>query len=169
MGGSDDSSNLILLTVEEHAEAHRILHEQYGKEEDRIAWLALSSQLEKKSIVELGLKLGRQVANRVLEEKYGENWKHIIAKKGSNRLQEILKEDPDYLSKKNVRAFLGKNHSDETKLKIGKKNSMNQSATKNSQYGTMWITNGTDSIKIKKDEPIPEGWNKGRKCNSTAR
>ena len=32
----------------------------------------------------------------------------------------------------------------------------------NSQYGTMWITNGTENKKIKKDEPIPEGWNKGR-------
>jgi len=29
--------------------------------------------------------------------------------------------------------------------------------------GTMWITNGLESKKIKKDEIIPEGWNKGRK------
>jgi hypothetical protein len=30
MGGTDDPSNLIELTVEEHAEAHRKLWEQYG-------------------------------------------------------------------------------------------------------------------------------------------
>lgn len=45
MGGSDDPSNLIELTVEEHAEAHKILFEKHGHEYDRIAWLALSGQM----------------------------------------------------------------------------------------------------------------------------
>jgi hypothetical protein len=45
MGGTDDPHNLIELTVEEHAEAHRVLFEQYGKEEDRIAWKMLSGQI----------------------------------------------------------------------------------------------------------------------------
>ena len=30
MGGTNDPSNLIELTVEEHAEAHKLLWEQYG-------------------------------------------------------------------------------------------------------------------------------------------
>ena len=30
-GGTDDPSNIIELSVEEHAEAHRILYEQYGR------------------------------------------------------------------------------------------------------------------------------------------
>ena len=34
MGGSDDPSNLIELTREEHALAHKILYEQYGKKEE---------------------------------------------------------------------------------------------------------------------------------------
>ena len=34
LGGSDDPSNLIRLTVEEHAEAHRKLYEEHGLEED---------------------------------------------------------------------------------------------------------------------------------------
>jgi hypothetical protein len=29
-------------------------------------------------------------------------------------------------------------------------------------YGTMWITNGSHSYRIKKDSPIPEGYKKGR-------
>lgn len=33
---------------------------------------------------------------------------------------------------------------------------------KNSQFGSMWITNGNTNMKIKKDTPIPEGWSKGR-------
>jgi hypothetical protein len=45
MGGSNDPSNIVLLTVEEHAEAHRILFEQHNKQEDYIAWKALSGQI----------------------------------------------------------------------------------------------------------------------------
>jgi len=40
-----------------------------------------------------------------------------------------------------------------SKLALGKNNS---------QYGTMWITNGTKNRKIKKDLTIPDGWYKGR-------
>lgn len=46
MGGSDDPSNLIELTVEEHAEAHRKLWEEHGSEYDKIAWLSLTNQIE---------------------------------------------------------------------------------------------------------------------------
>ncbi len=40
-GGSNDPSNIIELTIEEHAEAHRKLYEQYGRWQDRVAWLSL--------------------------------------------------------------------------------------------------------------------------------
>lgn len=59
--------------------------------------------------------------------------------------------------------MLGKTHTEETKQRIGSMNSINQKGEKNSQYGTMWINNGTINKKIKKDEPIPAGWNRGRK------
>lgn len=45
MGGSDDPENLIELSIEEHAEAHKILWEKYGKIEDKIAWECLSGRL----------------------------------------------------------------------------------------------------------------------------
>ena len=41
-----------------------------------------------------------------------------------------------------------------------------QKGEKNSQFGTMWITNGTENKKIDKNEPIPDGWLKGRKIKS---
>lgn len=41
-GGTDDKSNLIELTIEEHAEAHKILYETHGRWQDRVAWLSLS-------------------------------------------------------------------------------------------------------------------------------
>ena len=59
--------------------------------------------------------------------------------------------------------FTGKTHSDEAKKKIGEANSK-LTGQRNSQFGTMWITNGQENKKIKKDiDIIPEGWYKGRK------
>ena len=51
MGGTDDPSNIVELTVEEHANAHRILWETYGLWEDKIAWLGLSGQMTKQEII----------------------------------------------------------------------------------------------------------------------
>jgi len=52
----------------------------------------------------------------------------------------------------------GLKFSEETKLKMSESNSGNN----NSQFGTMWITDGSKSIKVKKDTQIPDGWYKGR-------
>ena len=41
-GGTDETDNLVELSVEEHAEAHRVLYEQYGRWQDKLAWLGLS-------------------------------------------------------------------------------------------------------------------------------
>lgn len=42
MGGSDDPSNIIEITIEEHAQAHRKLWEEHGNEYDHIAWRCLA-------------------------------------------------------------------------------------------------------------------------------
>ena len=45
MGGTNDLSNLVSVTVEEHANLHKQLWEDLGHEEDRIAWQMLSGQI----------------------------------------------------------------------------------------------------------------------------
>lgn len=50
MGGSNDPSNLIELTIEEHAEAHRKLYEDYGHWQDYLAWKSLSGQINSDEI-----------------------------------------------------------------------------------------------------------------------
>ena len=62
-----------------------------------------------------------------------------------------------------VNGFKNKKHSEVTKQRISKTNSIKQSGKNNSQYGSIWITNGIESKKIKKEDLIPEGWRKGRK------
>jgi hypothetical protein len=51
MGGSNDPSNIVELTVEEHADAHRLLWEKHGKWQDEIAWKALSGIIGKEDII----------------------------------------------------------------------------------------------------------------------
>ena len=53
--------------------------------------------------------------------------------------------------------------SEEHRRKIGDANPKHQKGINNSQFGTMWITNGQENKKIKRDvDIIPEGWYKGR-------
>lgn len=59
--------------------------------------------------------------------------------------------------------FTGKCHSEETKNKIGKTNSIKQKGLSNSQYGKCWITNDIENQKIHKGDLIPIGWRLGRK------
>jgi len=60
-------------------------------------------------------------------------------------------------------SWTGLHHTEETKRKISKKNSINQKGENNSQFGTRWVTNGKENTKIKKEETIPNGWRLGRK------
>ena len=50
-GGTDDPSNLVYLTVEEHAEAHKKLYEKYGRWQDYSAWQGLSGRMGKEEII----------------------------------------------------------------------------------------------------------------------
>jgi hypothetical protein len=50
-GGTDDTSNIIELTTEEHAEAHKKLYEQYGRWQDYYAWQGLSGLIGKEELI----------------------------------------------------------------------------------------------------------------------
>jgi hypothetical protein len=58
--------------------------------------------------------------------------------------------------------WTGRKHKQETieKFKVSKIN--HGIGENNSQFGTMWITNGKENKKIKKENIILEGWYKGR-------
>ena len=61
------------------------------------------------------------------------------------------------------RGFLGKSHTEETKGKMRAAAVGRGQGEANTQFGTMWITNGIENKKIKKSSDIPEGWARGRK------
>ncbi len=105
------------------------------------------------------------------------NWKdpNYIAKMKlvSSEVMKKLWSDPE-ISKRLLevakKSFEGKKHTEETKRKIGERNSRTQKAELNSQFGTCWIHNIEDRInkKIKKEEIekyIREGWKSGIKMD----
>ena len=69
MGGTDDPSNLIECTIEEHSNYHKVLWETHGNEWDRIAWLSLSGQItvtEAKRMAQLkGASVGGTVTSEI--------------------------------------------------------------------------------------------------------
>jgi hypothetical protein len=161
MGGTDEPSNLVELTIEEHAEAHKILYETYGKIEDKVAWMSLAGLAPKAELMKEIYQLGRRNADKSIKEKYGVTNPGQLPKSrksASERLKTLHAQ-----GSLKIPDWRGKTHTDETKKKIGQANAISQKGEKNSQYGTMWITNGINNKKIPKSDSIPLGWYKGRK------
>ena len=104
---------------------------------------------------------------------------HKIACQNSIKVREELKKDITWSRKKSLNQSVGLKkkiakegkhwskgkikHSDEWKCRQSNVMKEKQAGSLNSQYGTMWITNGKENKKIKKEvDTIPEGWYKGR-------
>ena len=80
MGGTNDPSNLVELTVEEHAEAHRKLYEEHGNSYDFVAWKALSGQIGKEEarrlatiIANTGRKVTEEHKQKIREARKKQN------------------------------------------------------------------------------------------------
>ena len=174
MGGTDAPDNLVEVTVDQHAMYHFCNYQLWNNEEDKIAWRALSSQISFAEAHYEAQRLGGIKANKIFKEKI-ENDPDFF-KKISNYRKELWK-DEEYRSKceasllKNQNKAMTAALSEEAKQKrldtfkkIG-----HAQGKKNSQYGKMWITDGTKegSRRIPKGDPIPEGFRKGRVCSTT--
>lgn len=59
-------------------------------------------------------------------------------------------------------SWVGKKHTEHTIQKMKELRKGCGTGEQNSQYGTVWITDGNTNQKIKKDEPLPENWKYGR-------
>ena len=68
-GGTDDSANIVELTIEEHAEAHKKLYEEHGRWQDFLAWKGLSGQIGNDEIKEEFIRLYRGEAHHMFGKK----------------------------------------------------------------------------------------------------
>jgi len=146
MGGTDDSDNLIELTVEDHAEAHRKLFEEHGHWQDYVAWQGLSGLISKEQLVK---RLQSEAAKARLD-KYGNPFSGIKTANNFSVNEEfrkqvaILANTPEAIAKKK-RTMAERNH---------------QQGIKNSQYGSKWCVEETaiDLTNRKRLKDIPTGW-----------
>jgi len=71
MGGSDDPSNLIELTIEKHAAAHKKLWEEHGRWQDELAYKGLCKLLSQDEIsLQVSIKANQ---NRKFTEEHRNN------------------------------------------------------------------------------------------------
>ena len=67
MGGTDEKDNLVELTIDEHAEAHRKLYEEHGHWQDLLAWKGLTKLVDSDECVRIaiieGAKMGAAITN----------------------------------------------------------------------------------------------------------
>jgi group I intron endonuclease len=99
----------------------------------------------------------RQRWLRENDKEYNERITKQLKENGSNVLTKLWKE-----GKLSAPNWTGKQHKEETKLKIGLANSLKQKGEYNSQFGSQWITNGEQNKKIKMMGIVPTGWKLGR-------
>ena len=96
-GGTDHPDNLVRLTLEEHIEAHRKLYEEYGRWQDKSAYIGLSGG-------------GQEVIFQEHWSEAGKKWGKM--NKGRKHTEEH--------KQKNREAQTGRICSEETKKKISK-------------------------------------------------
>ena len=67
-GGTDDPSNIVYLTVKQHAEAHKKLFKKYGRWQDKLAYEGLSGQIGKEEIIQEIYKNRKNRTGAILSE-----------------------------------------------------------------------------------------------------
>lgn len=193
MGGTDEPSNLIELTVEEHAEAHRKLFEKYGCWQDEIAWKGLAGIIGKEEIIrkvqsEAGKERMRLKENPSKGFNFSDEFRKQITKLG-NSPEAIAKKRKTMAKKKHQQGTKNSQYGSKWCVKIDAEDLKDRKKFKsipegwitttewkesrkdksNNAYGTMWINNGKENKLIHKETLIPDGWKRGRIMNMIVR
>jgi hypothetical protein len=129
-GGTDDPDNIIELSIEEHAEAHRLLFEKYARKEDELAWKCLAGIIDKKELVKELTRLG------------GVKGGAKGGKAGKGR-----KQTPEWIEKRKLigekNGMFGKTLSDEHKNKLSIKSKKYVDRMGDEHQGTKNLKNST--------------------------
>lgn len=97
---------------------------------------------------------------RFIERMKDVDFKKLFSQKASDRNKKQFEEGTR--ERKYFYDWTGKKHSPEAIEKMRIVHKGKGTGTKNSQFGSFWITNGVENKKLKKDTPIPTGWYIGR-------
>ena len=117
-------------------------------------------------------KKNRQISPFVNPDRFNEEWHRETHERRKSGIKKAWQENRMHKFNADINAEMRKRA--ETPQAIAKrketyKKIAHQQGEKNSQFGTMWITNGVENIKIRKEELdkyLERGYNKGRKINN---
>lgn len=146
-GGTNCSTNIKQLTVKQHAKAHLLLYRQYGREQDLIAYKALSRLIGR----EEKTRLVQQLAAKIVYQKYGKLGRPFTSTSPTNFALNKKHQKKATLKAKSKQA---KHKRKETFQKI-----KHQQGNKNSQFG--WVQCILPTTGVKRRFPknqIPLGW-----------
>ena len=164
MGGSNDPSNLIELTREEHANEHLKLYHQHGKKQDLGAYYLLTGQTDE--AMKICQSLGGQVQGpKNRDSGHMKNIQPLGSSIGGKKSSKVCRD-------KQVNAFFNP----DLRNKIcklggqvqGKKNAESGHLKRIAQLpnkrtsGKIWITDGVNNKMIMKEDKIDDGWKKGK-------
>ena len=122
MGGTDDPSNLVELTIKEHAEAHKKLYKKYGRWQDKLAYESLlklkprhqiTKEIQRRTgLMSKGRKLSEQAKKNISEGMKGLKRSEKTKMKTSNTLSKewiIITPNGKKFEVKNLHTFCKKN------------------------------------------------------------
>jgi hypothetical protein len=162
LGGSNKKQNLVSLTAKEHFIAHLLLSEMcISKNHERKMGFALQKMMNNPSSTifhtasqfELArIKNHKALLGRKFTEEH--KLKLSISNTGVKRSEETKKRNSELakLRTNELNPFYGRKHSKETKEQM----------SKTKKGVKKWITNGVDSLFVKKDDVLEDGWWHGR-------
>lgn len=173
MGGSDDEDNIILLTIEEHIQAHWDLYQKYGKHADLCAYYLLK-----------GDNKGHEECVRLggLKNKESGHMRRVSLSRTTEERKRIGKKSSEICRKKQVNSFFDPNLRIKAATKGGKiqgKNNKESGHLKKIakdywdkvksgeivRKKRIWIS--SDELKLSKQileiDQIPVGFYRGRK------
>jgi hypothetical protein len=115
-GGSNDSSNLVYLTIPEHAEFHKYRYEMLGEQYDYIAWKAIAGLI---SGAEARVEAARHyMKHRIVSKETKEKHSKTIT---GRKLPEVTKKRMSKARMGEKNHFYGKTHTDANKKKISER------------------------------------------------
>tara|TARA_Y100000310_G_scaffold23056_1_gene22099 strand:+ start:197 stop:814 length:618 start_codon:yes stop_codon:yes gene_type:complete len=159
-GGTNHPDNLVRLTTEEHAEAHRLLYEEYGRWEDKLAWLGLSGRIGKEEIIRQkssnthkGRKHSEETKLKMSKSQTGRKHSEETKCKISISQKGIKKSDEAKQNMSNARK--GTKASAETKLKMSNTRKGKSIHPNGRVFNDEWKQNISNSLK---DRTFTDEW-----------
>ena len=147
-GGTDDPSNLVELSVDDHAEAHRKLYEEYGRWQDYVAWQGLAKLSPKEELV----RIRQREAAKLRHQLHPNPFTNIRTKSNFAVNKEHQKQA----------GILSKTAEAMEKRKKTLKEIKHQQKENNSNFGKVWcveeIALDLSDHKMYNKEQIPLGW-----------